>query len=227
MLICVCLRILASSRIPRYDLGRQTPYFWGGSVTTAFHAESQLIRPSTLPSMHSMLQVDSHHIANPTPTIAHVQTTRAVVGLGIVVGPMLPSMCSMLQAAPPINSGGNSVATQPPSVESAAPTNFAPRTRLQAEISKPKVYTDGTVRYRFLSTTSEPGDISSALSDPNWKATMESEYSALICNNTWHLVPPSPGHNLIDCKWVYKIKRKADGFIDRYKARLVAKGFKQ
>jgi hypothetical protein len=27
MLICVCLRILASSRIPQYDLGRQTPHF--------------------------------------------------------------------------------------------------------------------------------------------------------------------------------------------------------
>jgi hypothetical protein len=27
MLICVCLRILASSRIPRYDLGRQNPSF--------------------------------------------------------------------------------------------------------------------------------------------------------------------------------------------------------
>jgi hypothetical protein len=33
MLICVCLRILTSSRIPRYDLGRQTSHFWGGSVT--------------------------------------------------------------------------------------------------------------------------------------------------------------------------------------------------
>jgi hypothetical protein len=33
MLNCVCLRILASSRIPRYDPGRRTPHFWGGSVS--------------------------------------------------------------------------------------------------------------------------------------------------------------------------------------------------
>src|SRR6185437_2583407 len=37
----------------------------------------------------------------------------------------------------------------------------------------------------------------------------------------------SKGKNLIDCKWVYKVKRKSDGTIDRYKVRLVAKGFKQ
>lgn len=46
-------------------------------------------------------------------------------------------------------------------------------------------------------------------------------------NKTWHLVPPRKGKNLIDCKWVFRIKRKSDGTIDRYKARLVAKGFKQ
>jgi hypothetical protein len=38
MLMCVCLRILASSKIPRYDLGRQTPHFWGGSVTVGIRA---------------------------------------------------------------------------------------------------------------------------------------------------------------------------------------------
>uniref|UniRef100_A0A2N9EKA7 Reverse transcriptase Ty1/copia-type domain-containing protein n=1 Tax=Fagus sylvatica TaxID=28930 RepID=A0A2N9EKA7_FAGSY len=40
-------------------------------------------------------------------------------------------------------------------------------------------------------------------------------------------VPPSAGHNVIGCRWVYKLKRTSDGSISRYKARLVAKGFHQ
>jgi len=56
---------------------------------------------------------------------------------------------------------------------------------------------------------------------------MDTEFQALIKNQTWHLVSPTSDQNIIDRKWVYKVKRKADGSIDRYKARLVAKGFKQ
>jgi hypothetical protein len=43
---------------------------------------------------------------------------------------------------------------------------------------------------------------------------------------TWHLVPLAKGANIIDYRWVFKIKRKADGSIERYKGRLVAKGYK-
>lgn len=35
------------------------------------------------------------------------------------------------------------------------------------------------------------------------------------------------GMNLIDCRWIYKIKRKVDGTIDRHKVRLVAKGVQE
>jgi histone deacetylase 1/2 len=56
---------------------------------------------------------------------------------------------------------------------------------------------------------------------------MDKEYSALMKNKTWHLVPPNQSMNIIDCKWVYKVKRNAYGTLERYKARLVAKGFKQ
>jgi hypothetical protein len=56
---------------------------------------------------------------------------------------------------------------------------------------------------------------------------MDSEYQALVHNKTWHLVPRPRGENIIGSRWVFKIKRKSDGTLDRYKARLVAKGYKQ
>jgi hypothetical protein len=56
---------------------------------------------------------------------------------------------------------------------------------------------------------------------------MNAELEALEQNNTWSLVPLPSGHKPIGCKWVYKIKYKSDGTIERYKARLVAKGYTQ
>jgi hypothetical protein len=102
-----------------------------------------------------------------------------------------------------------------------------PRTRLQSGVSKPKKFTDGTIRYTHFCSTGEPSSTTEAFSDSRCKAAMDEEYDGLIKNNTWHLVPSCHGQNVIDCKWVYKVKRKADGTVDRYKARLVAKGFKQ
>lgn len=31
--------------------------------------------------------------------------------------------------------------------------------------------------------------------------------------------------NIVDCKWIYKIKLKSDGSIEQYKARLVAQRY--
>jgi transposase InsO family protein len=118
---------------------------------------------------------------------------------------------------------GSSAATS-----TGAPGATRMTTRLQTGKNKPRKYTDGTVRYGCLTTTGEPDNLDEALKNKNWKKAMDEEYLALMENRTWHLVSPQhAGRNIIDCKWVYKIKRRADGTIDRYKARLVAKGFKQ
>jgi histone deacetylase 1/2 len=65
------------------------------------------------------------------------------------------------------------------------------------------------------------------MSVPHWCAAMDDEFQAILQNNTWRLVPPQSGINIIDSKWIFKVKEHADGTIERYKARLVAKGFKQ
>jgi hypothetical protein len=101
-----------------------------------------------------------------------------------------------------------------------------PTSRLQSNIKKPKVYRNGIVRFAFLTTSGEPQSTDEAMSHEKWHGAMEEEYKALMKNNTWHLVPAHRASNTVDCKWVYTIKRRHDGSIDRYKARLVAKGFK-
>ncbi|KAK8957728.1 hypothetical protein KSP39_PZI001284 [Platanthera zijinensis] len=73
----------------------------------------------------------------------------------------------------------------------------------------------------------EPSTYRQAAADPNWVRAMEEEFAALRRNRTWSLVPFTPSMNVIGCKWVYKVKHKADGSIERYKARLVAQGFNQ
>jgi histone deacetylase 1/2 len=77
------------------------------------------------------------------------------------------------------------------------------------------------------SAISEPRDFLDALNTRHWKDAMDNEYCALLKNKTWTLVPPRSGINVIDSKWVFKVKKNSDGTIERYKARLVAKGFRQ
>lgn len=63
-----------------------------------------------------------------------------------------------------------------------------------------------------------------AFKDPNWLNAMTEEYTALISNKTWVLVPRPHVANVINCIWLFKKKCNAYGSLSRYKARLVANG---
>ncbi|XP_076892200.1 uncharacterized protein LOC143543824 [Bidens hawaiensis] len=79
----------------------------------------------------------------------------------------------------------------------------------------------------ILNKTVEPQSFNEAMSDVNWVNAMNEEIEALNRNNTWNLVELPSNRKPIGCRWIYKIKYKSTGEIDRYKARLVSKGYNQ
>ena len=56
---------------------------------------------------------------------------------------------------------------------------------------------------------------------------MNEEMKALLQNSTWEIVDLPKGKNPVSCRWVFTLKYKHDGSIDRHKARLVARGYTQ
>jgi len=78
-----------------------------------------------------------------------------------------------------------------------------------------------------LSSNYVPSNIHEALTDHKWTQAIKEEMEALLKNETWTLVHLPKGKKTVGCKWVFSIKHKADGSIDRYKARLEAKGYTQ
>jgi len=73
----------------------------------------------------------------------------------------------------------------------------------------------------------EPTCFKQVVGNPKWDNAMDEEMVALDVNATWELVTLPKDKKAIRCKWVYKIKHNANGFVSRYKARLVAKGYAQ
>ena len=78
-----------------------------------------------------------------------------------------------------------------------------------------------------MSAESLPKDYQEAMLLPHWKAVMDEEMQALLTCGTWDLVARPEGTGIVNCRWVFHIKYKPDGSVDKYKARLAAPGFTQ
>jgi hypothetical protein len=78
---------------------------------------------------------------------------------------------------------------------------------------------------QVVSLPLEPSTFKQAATKPEWIQAMLLEYNAFISNQTWTLCFRPSHHNVVRNKWVFKVKQKPDGNVDRFKACLVAKGF--
>lgn len=82
-------------------------------------------------------------------------------------------------------------------------------------------------KVRFEDDVHEPRTFSQYLNSPDkqkWTDAMKVEMAQLVSNHTWDLVPRSKDMKVIGNKWVWRVKKNADGSIEKLKARLVALG---
>lgn len=96
-----------------------------------------------------------------------------------------------------------------------------PVTRVSSRIFCPNL------KYRLnikASSISAPKIMKSALQSLDWKVVMTLDFEALTSNATWTLSDRSPTDNVIHYHWVFKVKQREDGIVERHKARLVANG---
>ncbi|KAG7599495.1 Reverse transcriptase RNA-dependent DNA polymerase [Arabidopsis suecica] len=104
------------------------------------------------------------------------------------------------------------------------PGNIHPMlTRSKNNIQKPNRKFANNIRLEEIEPTSHV----QALKDEHWRHAMGDEFDSIVRNGTFTLVDPRFASNVVGNRWIFVIKRKADGTIDRFKARLVAKGFHQ
>jgi hypothetical protein len=62
---------------------------------------------------------------------------------------------------------------------------------------------------------------------PKWQEAIAVEIATLKKAGTWNLIERPANTNVVNCKWVFRIKKNSEGGIEKYKARLVARGFTQ
>ena len=77
---------------------------------------------------------------------------------------------------------------------------------------------------------SEPSTFQEAVNGPDqvhWRKAIGAELDSMKLRGVFRATKLPNGQSAIGTKWVFKIKRKADGSIEKYKARLVDKGFRQ
>ncbi|GKC35876.1 ribonuclease H-like domain-containing protein [Tanacetum coccineum] len=120
--------------------------------------------------------------------------------------------------------GNQNTPTAPPTSTNPNPASVHPMvTHFRVRSNRPPERLN--LHVSFISPL--PKSYRDAFSDPNWQNAMRDEYTAIIKNNTWTLVPRPPDTNIVRCMWLFHHKHLADGTLSRYKARLMVNGSTQ
>ena len=100
----------------------------------------------------------------------------------------------------------------------------------QVDDSIPPTFWRASANVAEARDLAEPATYQDAINGPNqvhWNKAIQAELESMQLRGVFRAAKLPRNQRAIGTKWVFKIKRKADGSIEKFKARLVAKGFKQ
>uniref|UniRef100_A0A2N9E5K5 Reverse transcriptase Ty1/copia-type domain-containing protein n=1 Tax=Fagus sylvatica TaxID=28930 RepID=A0A2N9E5K5_FAGSY len=130
-----------------------------------------------------------------------------------LAAPPADSLVSPKEPAPPVD----------PVTDQTPPLPLCRSDQVRAPLAHLRDYS----YFSAMLSLHEPYTYREACTNPLWQQAMKEELQALEKTHTWDLVDLPRGKSTIGCKWLYKIKTKSNGTIERYKARLVAKRYAQ
>ena len=128
--------------------------------------------------------------------------------------------------------GNSDFSLEPPSSDSSSAYTSSSSTSTSPPSTPPRKW--GSLREVYeqtkrsqLAQFEEPKTFEEAAENPTWCVSMDEEMKFIKRNNTWELVDLPKGKKVVGLKWVYKLKYKPNGLIQKHKARLVARGHMQ
>ncbi|GKV09408.1 hypothetical protein SLEP1_g20916 [Rubroshorea leprosula] len=127
------------------------------------------------------------------------------------------------QSSPTLSSPTRS----PQSAPTPQPRRMFTRSMSGAILRKEKPWEQVYDLDTYALLVAEPTCYDEAYGKQEWENSMKEEIDSIEKNNTWELVDKPEGKTPIGVKWVYRVKYKANGSVQKYKARLVAKGYVQ
>uniref|UniRef100_A0A2N9GYQ8 Reverse transcriptase Ty1/copia-type domain-containing protein n=1 Tax=Fagus sylvatica TaxID=28930 RepID=A0A2N9GYQ8_FAGSY len=213
------------------DCSRSTwVYLMSSKGATSFASPPNIPSSSTLPCDSPPTPQEPHNPPSASSPLPVTPTSDSSVSSSdsssSTSTPHIPIRQSSRIVKPPsyLQDYHCSLASSLPSSDIASANTIYP---IQHTLSYSKLSAPHKAFTLAISTPIEPQFYHKAVKSSHWVDAMSKELEALEANHTWVLTSLPPGKQPIGCKWVYKLKFKSDGTIERYKARLVAKGYNQ
>lgn len=100
---------------------------------------------------------------------------------------------------PAVHVPAESVSLDPPAATSTTTFNIHPM------VTRGKT---GNLKAKTFLAHVERSTVKQAVAQPHWLTAMCTEYTALLNNKTWTLVPLPPHRKPIGCKWVFRTQKK-------------------